>query len=516
MFFQMHQPNKSEELPCLHLQNSSNVKIHQDRLTVTYTGKGQNLADIACVRGSHSIRPLSPTSPVYYFEVKINITLQRPTLYVGLIDESFQLSKYPGASKRSYGIKADGKVYHNSTQGRDFCQKFASGDVIGCGIIFDTQEIFFTKNGVFLGSAFKGIEPIEYYPAVALLTPQESVTFNFSGPFTYDVDSLSVKEATRIDNEVLSENISSSELHELVHDYLKYNGYYQTLLNFPNLNPKLPAAEPVSLSKQRSYSGRVSEKVGSIDINPECEKCEKAQKICEECLRQIMQNVEPVSPIKVPLTSPFGSRQNSMSDTFSFDRCNSIDLSSLYMKNNETVIEEPEIPEPPLENLEETKIRSEIRQLIMQGLIREARDLIVMNYPALESNEECIISLHVQEFIEIIKKGEPYTALDYAKRYLASFREKTVFCRKDVDLSVFVWEIIGLLCYNKPEESVLGYLLMPSQREVTADVVNRNIVNLSELAVCKLDVVMKQMLALQALYMEKQLRASDSQFNLLI
>lgn len=445
------------------------------------------------------------------------MTLQRPTLYVGLIDDSFQLSKFPGASKRSYGLKADGKIFHNSAQGKDFCSKLSSGDIVGCGILFDTQEIFFTKNGVYLGIAFKCIDTIDYFPAVALLAPQESITFNFTGPFAYDVDSLSMKEAARIDNEVLSVNVSTAELHDLVYDYLKYNGYYQTLLNFPNLNAETPKFDSTLLKKSRSYSGRISEKVGSIDINPDCLKCEKALKICEECLRVIMQNVEPVSPLKVPLSSPYGSRQSSFCEPYNLDRCDSVDLSSLYLKNQDLILDEiPELNEIPDDSLEETKSRSSIRNLIMQGKIQEAKQVILLKYPGLENNEELLLALHTQEFIEIVNRGEVYSALEYAKQYLASYREKTVSCRSGNDMSIYVWEVIGLLCYTKPNESVLSHLLTLEKREATADVINRIIIAMNDNSNCKLEFVMKQMLAVQSLYMENQLRTSDSHYNLLI
>lgn len=46
---------------------------------------------------------------------------------------------------------------------------FTTGDVIGCGVHFMDSSAFFTKNGVFLGVAFKDLKSIgKVYPTVGL------------------------------------------------------------------------------------------------------------------------------------------------------------------------------------------------------------------------------------------------------------------------------------------------------------------------------------------------------------
>lgn len=49
MFFQGLPHQKKQEIPSLHLQSSSILKIHQDKLTVTYTGKGQSNPELAVI-----------------------------------------------------------------------------------------------------------------------------------------------------------------------------------------------------------------------------------------------------------------------------------------------------------------------------------------------------------------------------------------------------------------------------------------------------------------------------------
>jgi len=57
-----------------------------------------------------------------------------------------------------------------NTKGEEFGPIFEKGDVIGCGILIDKKEVFYTKNGAFIGVAFKNVEVPKdgFYPAVCL------------------------------------------------------------------------------------------------------------------------------------------------------------------------------------------------------------------------------------------------------------------------------------------------------------------------------------------------------------
>ena len=47
---------------------------------------------------------------------------------------------------------------------------FGSGDTIGCGLLSDRREIFFTKNGNLIGVAFSDVKAT-LYPTVGLHSP---------------------------------------------------------------------------------------------------------------------------------------------------------------------------------------------------------------------------------------------------------------------------------------------------------------------------------------------------------
>lgn len=60
---------------------------------------------------------------------------------------------YSGWEKGSYGYHADdGCVFNSSGTGQQFGPVFTTGDVIGCGFNLVDRSMFFTKNGIRLGT----------------------------------------------------------------------------------------------------------------------------------------------------------------------------------------------------------------------------------------------------------------------------------------------------------------------------------------------------------------------------
>jgi hypothetical protein len=73
---------------------------------------------------------------------------------IGLSCLGVSLNRLPGWEKNSYGYHADdGCVFSSSATGQSYGPTFTTGDVVGCGLNLVQRSIFFTKNGINLGTA---------------------------------------------------------------------------------------------------------------------------------------------------------------------------------------------------------------------------------------------------------------------------------------------------------------------------------------------------------------------------
>lgn len=60
---------------------------------------------------------------------------------------------------------------------------------MGCGLIYETGEVFFTKNGKFLGVGYSNAQGKELFPSVGLHSSAEKVVFNLGKkPFKFNFE----------------------------------------------------------------------------------------------------------------------------------------------------------------------------------------------------------------------------------------------------------------------------------------------------------------------------------------
>lgn len=102
--------------------------------------------------------------------------------------------RLPGWHRLSVGFHLDDlrKFYDDPTGGMDYSvptRKISPGDVVGCGLDFTTQAVFFTYNGLRLPDAFGGVyvprSAYDVYAAIGV-DGQSKFDVNFGGaPFKW-------------------------------------------------------------------------------------------------------------------------------------------------------------------------------------------------------------------------------------------------------------------------------------------------------------------------------------------
>eukprot|EP00894_Picocystis_sp_ML_P001856 jgi/Pico_ML_1/52373/g3085.t1 len=199
------------------------LEISRDKCTVRYTGHGSHDNDVGSVQADVGV----PSNvPVYYFETKVVDGGEKCCVGIGFTDKKFKVTRQPGWEPNSYGYHGDdGKKFHNNGLGENYGPTFNTGDVIGAGILLEKQEIFYTKNGKYLGVAFRNVS-LPLYPTVGLHSMNECVQIDFLGKkgFMYDPTILVAQVEENTKQAVERVPMSAVMTHQLVRNYLKHYG----------------------------------------------------------------------------------------------------------------------------------------------------------------------------------------------------------------------------------------------------------------------------------------------------
>eukprot|EP00128_Syssomonas_multiformis_P017080 Colp12_sorted_trinity150504_noHs@2266 len=175
-------PNIDQEtthLPTTWNQKDKNqfLDLTHNSLRVHYKGQGKDDTQAAAVRANH---PIPSACGVYYYEVRVIDKGRDGYIGIGVCAPSCPLSQLPGWGKNSYGYHGDdGSAFSSSGHGNPFGPTYSSGDIVGCGVNFLDQTIFYTKNGNWIGVCFKDVKQPTLYPTVGLRTPGEILHTNF-------------------------------------------------------------------------------------------------------------------------------------------------------------------------------------------------------------------------------------------------------------------------------------------------------------------------------------------------
>jgi len=238
------------------------VRVGPDRLSAKYIGRGMHEADVGI---------LQCTSAYEYFEATLlcdegatAVDGQRCGVSVGFATRGLAHLHSSCDSSHAYQYRAhDGKVFGGpasgdtrtgshattSSRGREFGPSFGPGDTVGCGLDLQSRSIFFTKNGVVVGTAFRGVPlPDELVPTVGLHAPGESVSLNFAGgPFVFDVVAHQAADDGRLEAQLDEMPVPRRALRQMVAQYLVREGYAESARALETDTQSMPMNPPSRL-----------------------------------------------------------------------------------------------------------------------------------------------------------------------------------------------------------------------------------------------------------------------------
>ncbi|THC98715.1 hypothetical protein EYZ11_001778 [Aspergillus tanneri] len=211
------------------------LELTNGGLEVRYTGPvNKHDHEAAAVRADN---PMPPQCGIYYFEITIHSKPKEGT--------KASVERLPGWEQESWAYHGDdGKSFFGESQGqgRQYGPTFGVNDTVGCGVNFATGCAFFTKNGVFLGNAFRELRNVKVYPSVGMKKqPPVHLAVNFGQqPFMFDIDGMVKEERYSIYSDIRTTSTATLQppldepalLQELVAQFLAHDGYVETARAF--------------------------------------------------------------------------------------------------------------------------------------------------------------------------------------------------------------------------------------------------------------------------------------------
>ncbi|XP_028800220.1 ran-binding protein M homolog isoform X2 [Neltuma alba] len=218
--------DEDEEAPTeLNTINSSGgfLVVSPDKLSIKYTSVDLHGHDVGVIQAN---KPAPKKRLVYYFEIYVKDAGTKGHVAIGFTSKGFKMRRQPGWEPNSYGYHGDdGLLYRGPGKGETFGPTFTSGDIVGGGINYSTQEFFFT------------------------------VHVNFGQkPFAFDLKEFEaqerMKQQLKIEEIALLPNVS----YGIVRSYLLHYGYEDTLNSFDVAGRS--TVPPVNIARENGVDGQ--------------------------------------------------------------------------------------------------------------------------------------------------------------------------------------------------------------------------------------------------------------------
>ncbi|KAI8637255.1 hypothetical protein BD408DRAFT_424854 [Parasitella parasitica] len=268
------------------------IDISSDNMQLTYRGNGKDESDVASARANYAMRK---QCGIYYFEVKIISKGVDGHIGIGFCRRINSLDRFPGWEEHSWGYHGEnGHIFSGPGTEKAYGPKYGTGDIIGCGIDFRDMSAFYTKNGIYLGTAFKKVKDTELFPFVGFKTPGEKIEANFGAkPFIFDIYQLLANEKRGLLNrialkpaltssrfKVVNNSLANNLADNVVMEYLRHNGYHKAAKSLQNSilqkgnTPSVDNLEP-KLDAEAIHRQEIRQAIFAGNIDRVFELCDK-------------------------------------------------------------------------------------------------------------------------------------------------------------------------------------------------------------------------------------------------
>ncbi|MBA0775639.1 hypothetical protein Gotri_010757 [Gossypium trilobum] len=388
---------------------------------------------------------------LYYFEIYVKDAGAKGQIAIGFTNEGFKMRRQPGWEVNSCGYHGDdGLLYRGQGKGDAFGPTYTTGDTVGGGINYASQEFFFTKNGEIVGTVSKEKEMKGHlFPTIAVHSQNEEVHVNFGQKkFAFDVKASYISFSAYVYGilsfsiSLLPQSVILSDFLNLALLYIIFDAIYQEYEAQERLKQQM-TIEKISLPPNISYGYFFS-------LLPLyflfC--CNGDNTNCNALCKKALQNSEKVLKHQKQLVRSYLLHYGYE------DTLNSFDLASKSTIPPICIAQENGFDEQDV--VYALNQRKTIRQLIRNGEIDAAMNKLRDWYP------------------QIVQVGALEEAVKHGRIELYKFFGSA---EADDPFDDLVQKCVALLAYERPQESPVGYLLEESHRDVVADTVNAMILS---------------------------------------
>ncbi|KAI9278097.1 concanavalin A-like lectin/glucanase domain-containing protein [Sporodiniella umbellata] len=210
-----------------------NIDLDSESLQLIYQGPQKEETEASSIKANYCMKK---QCGIYYFEIKVISKGMDGHIGIGFCMLMNSLDRLPGWEENSWGYHGNsGKISSGPGTEKEYGPHFSTGDVIGCGIDFRDMTAFYTKNGTYLGTAFRDIRDTEIYPFVGFKTRGEKIRTNFGAtPFKFDIQQHILDEKRALISHIASHPLpidkaaTKNVVDRLVLNYLRHHGYSQS------------------------------------------------------------------------------------------------------------------------------------------------------------------------------------------------------------------------------------------------------------------------------------------------